>query len=378
VLLRVENFKSIGHMDLRLAPLTIFVGPPGGGKSNILDAAALVGYFARFLRDEYDVQTSAYEPLPILARFSAPQQLFTYGDIARRVFIELAPEPGKGAALELQYSGGSPRAVFNGVSVPWDLILARLPTLMALNFSSFLSALRRVANNQPLVEARLYGYDRYGLSSPHCVNHLSCGFVARLRGQQSAPYPKNVLSEFGWNATALAKSVRDVVAELNAALEELEVGVEVKFLQSGAVVVFDRDYEVESSSVSDAVFRTLYYLMAVRTSMNYVKLHGLEGRYVVLLEEPEAHVFPYFLSLLANYLARAAEHMYVVVTTHNPLFVSMLWDRVKELKTYYVARDREGLTRAWEVDVGKLARDLVTAEDLLYMPPREVVAKYSA
>jgi len=143
-------------------------------------------------------------------------------------------------------------------------------------------------------------------------------------------------------------------------------------------VVFDRDYEVESSSVSDAVFRTLYYLMAVRTSMNYVKLHGLEGRYVVLLEEPEAHVFPYFLPLLANYLARAAEHMYVVVTTHNPLFVSMLWDRVKELKTYYVARDREGLTQAWEVDVGKLARDLATAEDLLYTPPREVVAKYSA
>ena len=66
---------------------------------------------------------------------------------------------------------------------------------------------------------------------------------------------------------ALAKSVRDVVVELNATLEELEVGVEVKFLQSGAVVVFDRDYEVESSSVSDAVFRTLYYLMAVRTSM---------------------------------------------------------------------------------------------------------------
>jgi len=374
VLLRVENFKSIGHMYLRLAPLTIFVGPPGGGKSNILDAAALVGYFARFLRDEYDVQTSAYEPLPILARFSAPQQLFTFGDITRRVFIELAPKPGRGAALELQYSGGL-KVVFNGVSVPWDLVS---PPLFARLAFDILSALRRVANNEPLVEARLYGYDRYGLSSPQCETRLSCGFVARLRGQQSVPYPRNVLSELGWNATALAKSVRDVVAELNAALEELEVGVEVKFLQSGAVVVFDRDYEVESSSVSDAVFRTLYYLMAVRTSMNYVKLHGLEGRYVVLLEELEAHVFPYFLSLLANYLARAAEHMYVVVTTHNPLFVSMLWDRVKELKTYYVARDREGLTRAWEVDVGKLARDLVTAEDLLYMPPREVVAKYSA
>lgn len=38
----IENFKSIKHLDIELAPLTIFMGPNGSGKSSILEAIGLM------------------------------------------------------------------------------------------------------------------------------------------------------------------------------------------------------------------------------------------------------------------------------------------------------------------------------------------------
>jgi AAA15 family ATPase/GTPase len=46
--LEIENFKSIQKLKLDLSDLTILIGPPASGKSNILDALALMGYINRF------------------------------------------------------------------------------------------------------------------------------------------------------------------------------------------------------------------------------------------------------------------------------------------------------------------------------------------
>jgi len=47
--IKIKNFKSIRNAELELAPLTILIGPPASGKSNILDSIGLLGYFHRFL-----------------------------------------------------------------------------------------------------------------------------------------------------------------------------------------------------------------------------------------------------------------------------------------------------------------------------------------
>lgn len=68
---RISGFKSIGHVEMELAPLTVLIGPPASGKSNILDALALLGYLSRhFLVDsEYKGQPSLIEPASLPARF---------------------------------------------------------------------------------------------------------------------------------------------------------------------------------------------------------------------------------------------------------------------------------------------------------------------
>ncbi len=90
-----------------------------------------------------------------------------------------------------------------------------------------------------------------------------------------------------------------------------------------------------------------------------------------MLEEPEAHVFPFLLTILADYIKEALDILYVVVSTHNPLFVSLLWDRVKDVKTYYVFRDNDGNTMAKSINMDKLAEKYVSSIDLIgYTPSR--------
>jgi len=42
-----------------------------------------------------------------------------------------------------------------------------------------------------------------------------------------------------------------------------------------------------------------------------------------------------------------------------------------------VYRDAEGFTRATKLDMEKMAKDIVTSEELLLMPPSDVVRKYA-
>ncbi len=67
----------------------------------------------------------------------------------------------------------------------------------------------------------------------------------------------------------------------------------------------------------------------------------------------------------------------VVISTHNPLLVSLLWDRVKNVETYYAHRDTGGSTRDAKLDVDKMAGDMVTSDELLLQPPHEIVRKYA-
>jgi len=350
---RIENFKSIGHIEMRLAPLTILVGPPGGGKSNILEAMALAGYFARFSSKAYTDPCFDYE-----RHMLQLDTIFSYG-APKRVATELdAGSRGKNA-VEVERNSEGLTLNINSVKIHLRLGADLVFTLKNLTLP---------------VEARLYGYDRYGLSSPAC-SPTACGFVARMKNKYVLPCPRVILSELGWNITALSEATREVASDLNPLLKEL-VGIEIKVLQSGAVSVFDHDYEVDPFSVPDSIFRTLYYFLAIKTSVDYAKLYGMEQGYVLLLEKLEVPLQLY--PLLVDHLSRAVKHIYVVVEVHEPLLVSALWDKVKDVKTYYVARGGGGLTQTWELDVEKLAKEGLTAEDLFYMKPQEVVGKFTA
>ena len=372
--IRIRNFKSINEAEIDLAPLTLLLGPPASGKSNLLDALAFIGYFNRFLLldKEYGNNASNLEPPTLVLRFNEHEQLFRHHDLTKKVNIEITNREKK-TVFSMHFEGGRFFITINNVDIPWDLRNLNLPPN---SIQGIRNSLNQVAKDK-LVESRLYGYDRYGLATSTCTTPAICGFHMHLKKQQERPFPRNIMSEFGWNASLLIKTVSDVIVNLNdTIMEHLGEKVEIKVLRSGLTTIFDYHYEIDTQTVSDSIFRALYYLMALRTATNYIKVHGLERRFILMLEEPEAHLFPFFINLLVKYIVKTIELAYVVITTHNPILVSALWDKVKKVRTYYVYRDERGSTRVHEIDVEKLAEEMKTVEELLFMSPRDVLSKF--
>ncbi len=376
--IKIKNFKSIKNAEVKLAPLTILIGPPASGKSNILDCIGLLGYFHRFLQfnKEYGGNVTNIEPLTLIARFKQIEHLFYYQDLSYIIHIGVEDSDKNIMSLKIFYEKGALRIQAKDIDIIFDMKSSEEADISdILNRLSFLGS---KIEDKVSIATRVYGYDRYGLSLHSCIDYLHCGFYLRLKGNLVRNTPRHLLSELGWNAPYIIKDSQDVVISLNYILtEKFSEKVEVKISRSGKVFVFDYDLEVDNSGVSDSIFRMLYYLLALRSAVNYVKLYGLEKRFVIMLEEPEAHVFPFFIDLLADYIIKATENMYVIITTHNPILVSALWDRVNDIKTYYVMRDKLGSTNVAEIDIDRIAKELITSEDLLFMPPSEVLQKYA-
>jgi hypothetical protein len=367
--LLIENFKSVERLELGLDDLTVLIGPPASGKSNILDAIAVVGYFHRFkvLDREYGNSASNLEPLTMIGRFADIPQLARYSDISRPVRICISGDVN--IDFSISYVSGAPRISINEKQAPWDLKTLRSDSMGEVQ--SFVKTL-------PPLESRLYGFDRYGLGIQTCAQPHPCGLQYRLAQLQYArSYPVSILSDFGWNAPHMVRMHRDVINEVDDAIERyIGAKIEVVARRTGEVLILDYRHEVESQSVSESIYRTLYSLLAIKSSVYYAKLYGLEKKLIVMLEEPEAHVFPYLLELLVEYIARAVNVVNIVITTHNPFFVSRLCDKVKNAKVYYVHRVLSGTTSVKELDFRKLSEEVLTIEDVLLMKPSDVLEKY--
>lgn len=350
------------------------MGPPAAGKSNILDAVSFAGYFNRLLLIDKEYENDYYdlEPLNVTSRYEEPKSLFRDFNIAEEVKI-LIKDSSITQDLSLKYEKGQPKLSINDIAIPWNL-----------NKYELHSSLPRVVNTlkmftKNLIDSRLYGFDRYGLAISECSSDTLCGFSYKARGRLKKSHPVNILSELAWNFVRIPQlSKRSIVNRINEELlENLEEKIELKVGREGDVVIYDYDLESETSATSDSIYRMLYYLAALETAIIYAKIHGLEKRLIVGLEEPEAHIFPFLFKPLVDWIRKAKDNVYIIISTHNPLFVSLIWDRFEDAKTYYVYRDKKsGKTNVVELDIEKFAKDLRTTDDLVELRPSEMIRNY--
>jgi len=161
-----------------LAPLTVLIGPPASGKSNILDALALLGYLGRhlLLDDEYRGDPNMIEPVNILARFANAQDMFRLQDLSKTIRIGVEFSASDTVEVELYYRQGTPKMKLNGIeNTPRTHLLARDPT--------FVEWIRKSLPSIKRFDVRVYGYKRYGLSVRSYVDSVTCGFLSKVEGR---------------------------------------------------------------------------------------------------------------------------------------------------------------------------------------------------
>jgi hypothetical protein len=90
-----------------------------------------------------------------------------------------------------------------------------------------------------------------------------------------------------------------------------------KKLEEGVVVQFD--YKL----LSDSLQRVIFYLAATLSNK----------KSIIIVEEPETHVFPYYVKYLAEHIAADKGKNQFFISTHNPYFLLSVLEKCNKNET---------------------------------------------
>ena len=263
--LLIKNFKSIKNLELDCKKVNVFIGEPNTGKSNILEALGLLScsyysYYGPNIKD--------------FIRMEDMTNIFFERDISESVKVVLndkALELKQGDGFFTQFYKDSPILKFNYAG---DAIsLYSLPEeLSAFRFYRFKAA-------------RVFPEKRFSFLKP--------------------PSGENLLAILHIN-----KELRELVGEIFAkfglklVLKLFEGRLEPQKEIGGVAIAYPYD------TTSDTLQRLVFHLCAIKTAKNSI----------IMLEEPEAHAFPYYTKYLAELIAVDETNQYFI-STHNPYFL---------------------------------------------------------
>ncbi|MBK5962862.1 chromosome segregation protein SMC [Thiocystis minor] len=362
----LRNYKSIGHCDVRLQPLTYLVGANGSGKSNFLDALHLVrdalsGSLDNALNERGGLaevrRRSSGHPthFGIRLEFALPDG--TPGHYAFNIGAL------KGGGYEVQTEecaiGGLGKGPFYKVergkatATSETTFPAVTADRLALVSVSGLTAFR------PLFDA-LTSMGFYNLNP-------------KLMREPQKPQDGRLLKPVGENiASVIGHLERTAPAQMAIIQEYLQTvvpmvhGVERKPFGPTETLEFRQEmaganhpWRFLAQSMSDGTLRALGVLTALFQG------NRDDAPTLVGIEEPETALHPAASAALREALTRATEHTQIIVTSHSP---DLLDDRSLSAESLLAVVSEAGETRIASIDEASRAamRDhLFSAGELL-------------
>jgi hypothetical protein len=262
--LNIQNFKSIRHLQLDCKKINIFIGRPNTGKSNLLES---VGFFS-----------AMYGRIGDFVRFGdSLANLFNDAELSENISV---------TADDYSYEINSSKERFKGK------VGDREKKIFHFEFD--------------------YGYDLGGSSggsgnSPFKFYRfvLPDEFKKQEYSFLLPPNGENLLFVIQTNR-ALRKLVSDIFSEygLKVVLKPQDKKIEIQKEKEDVVISFPL------SLVSDTLLRLVFHLAAIETNKDSI----------IILEEPEAHAFPYYTKFLARRISMDETNQYFI-STHNPYFL---------------------------------------------------------
>jgi len=362
----LRNYKSIGHCDVRLGPLTYLVGGNGSGKSNFLDALHLVrdalsGSLDNALNERGGLsevrRRSSGHPthFGIRLEFSLPDgkrghYAFNVGALKDRGYEVQTEECviesiGKGPFFQIdrgkvkESSGGAFPAV--------------TADRLALVAASGLTAFR------PVFDA-LTSMGFYNLN-PKLMRELQKPQEGRLLKSAG----ENIASVVG-HLERVARDQMTVIQEYLQTVVPMVHGVERKQVGPMETLEFRQDmagakhpWHFLAQNMSDGTLRALGVLVALfQGNRDYSPT-------LVGIEEPETALHPAASAALREALTRASKQTQVVVTSHSP---DLLDDRGLSTDSFLAVVSEGGETRLAPLDEASrdsMRQQLFSAGELL-------------
>jgi predicted ATPase len=341
--IEIENFRSLKAIDLELTPLTVLIGPNGGGKSNFLDVFELLSEGSKGFLSDAIAKRGGFDSI----RFRGAKE--------DKIFFKLEYPPigvfkeeQKNISYKIQL-----RSVGTGVSIPFEQ-LARDPfpphtsPLYLVNRHqgqiTFLNKelgekdqVKQLESESELAIQQIKDENTY--PTPYKLlrqiqewmfyNPIDVGFNAPIRSPQLTRSGTRLLTS-GENLTSVLyviqqqyPSVWDEICELLQI-----VYPEFRYMTfppeggDGKIVLrwWESPFEKSNSGfsanlLSDGTLRLLS-LIAILKNPNPPPL--------VCIDEPEVGLHPDWIKLVGELLDEAGTRMQLIVVTHSPDLISKI------------------------------------------------------
>jgi len=277
--LSISNFKSVRQLDIECKKVNLFIGEPNTGKSNILEALALMSWCAR----------PAEAPLADYVRFQLTQNLFYDQLLDQRIHISMSQSPGK-PYLSLYVDFAKDR--FELRSQPKSVAFANI------DYQGHFSGSKH-SQTGDIKFFRFKNLLNYtdatpgGLKPPDGANLFSVVFGSEsLRETMKEFFRKYQLR--------LVMKPQEKLFELQKQTDDL---------------VFSFPYTL----ASDTLRRIIFYTVAIASNKDSI----------LVFEEPESNAFPYYTKYLGERIALDQTNQFFIAT-HNPYLLSAIIEKARK------------------------------------------------
>jgi len=284
----IQNFKSIKKLKLNARRVNLFIGEPNTGKSNLLEA---LGVFS--ILHTQDLNFFLY--IKDTLRFNKMYDLFFEEDIKNSPMVKIDGD------VALIYFSEGPfvlRLKFNKGETYKDTMFK--PTGEPWGGSEAIFNLKGKYKEPPPIKFyRFAGSYKFPSSEP--------GFLLPPHGEN---LPVAILTN---------KRVRSFISEI---LEPFGLKLSIKQVENEIEVlraIEDITVSYPYNSVSDTLQRIIFYFAAMLSNKNST----------LVLEEPEAHSFPFYTKFLAERIGLDPNRNQYFITTHNPYFLISIVEKTK-------------------------------------------------
>lgn len=375
----LRNYKSIGHCDVKLGPLTYLVGVNGSGKSNFLDALHLI---RDALKGSLDNALNERGGLGEVRRRSSGHPTH-FG--VRLEFTLPSGQSGRyafnvGALKERGYEVQTEECVIEGIGKGpfYQIDRGKLRDSSETTFPSVTSdRLALVAASgltvfRPVFDA-LTAMGFYNLN-PKLMRELQKPQEGRLL----KPSGENIASVIG-HLERVAPDQLAIIQEYLQTVVPMVHGVERKQVGPMETLEFRQDmagskhpWRFMAQNMSDGTLRALGVLVALfQSNRDYSPM-------LVGIEEPETALHPAASAALREALSRASGQTQVLVTSHSP---DLLDDQSLGPEAFLAVVSEGGETRIAPLDEASretMRRQLFSAGELLRLnqlaPDRDELA----
>ena len=333
--IEIKNFKSIESMTLDLKRINIFIGKPETGKSNILEVFGSISFlgWVPVMVKALSLGTSSHEVevegkklklckvyssdlnLKRFVRFSKLEDLYFRFSTEKDVTINILGE--REVSLKLKYEEGN--VLVKLFSDKSEEVLAVIDSQGMLSYNEHL-----VRKLKLFSKVKFYGFGKFVKTISHY-------------GELLPPDGSNLLHVLRINGE-LRKHANHILESLGLKLMIMKPEGELRIIEE--MKPYGELLAIPLELLSDTLRGVLLMLAAVKTNKGAT----------IIFEEPEVHMFPFYVKFLAEKICMDKRNQYVI-STHNPYLLLTFVEKVPldELNVYLTSRE-EGVTKVVALD----------------------------